>query len=221
MSDDRIYVILYGGRPSPFDTPDDDGSQGPVLGPFDRAECAFLSGLDFSAEGVLPAAGDFLFYEGVYYARFAVITEERFEERPELQRRHATFDPAKAAPPLLEGLSEEGDKPRRGFYRYEPPDGRQRHEPDHEVVFGIFPEDGDGLYRELNMCWYPDTRGGLMARLEVFYEAFDALSLFRDVQREIASRPGLTPDDFCELLARLGFIDLTAQKCPRAASNRG
>lgn len=215
----EIYVILYGGRTSPTDAPDDHGSQGPVLGPFERAECAYLDGFEFGADGRLHAAGDFIFYDGIYYAHAALITGARFDEREDLRRRHVEFDQSKAVPPPLHGLSEDEDQPRRGFYRYEPPDGRRPHEPEHEVVFGIFPADGDGAYRELSMCWRGDHAGGHIARLEVTYESFDALSLFRDVQRELSFLPGLTPDDFCELLTRLGFLDMTAAKCPRAVPN--
>jgi hypothetical protein len=218
MSRDSVYVVLYGGRETPTETPEDYGSEGPVLGPFDRAECARLSGLDFGADGALHAVGHLLFYGGSYFSRFAVITEERFDDRPALRKRHETFDRAKATPPLVHGLDDAEDKPRLAFYVYEPPDGRRPGDPENEVVFGVFPEDGGGVYKELRVCWYLVTGDRLMPRLEVFIEAFDALWQFRHVQAELARHPHITPAEFCRALSRLGFADITEQQCPVAAA---
>lgn len=82
-----------------------------------------------------------------------------------------------------------------------------------EVMFGMYePENGtDG---EIAMRWYNiESRKCPSACLETFHDAFAVLEQFSDVIKELSLYDDsyIQPKEFCELLIKCGFTDLTKE----------
>lgn len=84
-----------------------------------------------------------------------------------------------------------------------------------DVMFGVYHPHG-GTYGEMRMEWVAlDEFRTATPRLCVFGDAFKILPTFADVWAELVTSPNPTPEQFCDLLKRLGFEDLTQRKGPR------
>jgi hypothetical protein len=86
-----------------------------------------------------------------------------------------------------------------------------------EVTFGHFAPEG-GTSGEMSIKWY-DLGSKVYLCLECFDDAWSSLSTFTDLIVEIGKLDGEkpTPKEFCELLIRLGFKDLTPRENPYTA----
>ncbi len=82
------------------------------------------------------------------------------------------------------------------------------------VNFGYY-SPGDGTTGEMRMSWH-QLGGELTPRLEVFNDAWHALSTFTDIIRELGKVDDqhLSSDEFCKILLSLGFKDLTPTESP-------
>lgn len=117
-------------------------------------------------------------------------------------------------------VEEDGERPVAAFYRLtdmkgrvEPP--RHYRGPEVEIEFGLFFKGGRGTAGEIVVAWErmgPDRE--LTPRLHAYGDSFAALWQLRRVLRELSTRPGVTPDQFCALLLRLGFTDFTLSDTP-------
>lgn len=84
-----------------------------------------------------------------------------------------------------------------------------------EVTFGFYSPDG-GTSGEMGMRWYQLCHDkGLTPRLEVFGDAWHALSCLNiiDALADL-DETDITPKQFCELLDRCGFVDDTPRTRP-------
>lgn len=90
-----------------------------------------------------------------------------------------------------------------------------------EVMIGFYGPDGDqGTSGEFAVRWKM-IGGKLTPKLEVYNDAWEALTHFYDLLAEMASDPeNPTPAEFCELLKRLGLKDLTPRESTRNARNQ-
>jgi hypothetical protein len=88
-----------------------------------------------------------------------------------------------------------------------------------EVSFGFYDSTDGGTTGEMTMHWYDLGTAGITPRLEVFDDAWDALYWCPDVLAALAERDNqdITPVQFCEMLNRLGFADLTKREDPYQA----
>jgi len=86
-----------------------------------------------------------------------------------------------------------------------------------EVTFGFYCPEG-GTSGEMSMKW--DSMG---ACLRVWHDAWHTLVRFSSVVvalGEVEEKPTITPKEFCALLLRLGFQDMTPRKNPYAATEK-
>ncbi len=83
-----------------------------------------------------------------------------------------------------------------------------------QVMFGYYTP-GEGTTGEMSMRWH-QLGGELTPRLDVFNDAWHALSTFTDVIQELGKvdNQHISPDEFCKILLSLGFKDLTPTKSP-------
>ena len=83
-----------------------------------------------------------------------------------------------------------------------------------EVSFGSFFPDG-GTSGEMIMRW-EELGGKNVPQLQCFDDGWSTLSSFTDLIAELGKLDddNITPKQFCELLTRLGFKDLTARENP-------
>lgn len=81
-----------------------------------------------------------------------------------------------------------------------------------QVTFGLYGQQG-GTDGEMQMRW---IRMGakLHPRLESFSDSWRVLGTFADVVAWMADHDHPTPDDFCQALLEMGFLDLTAKEPP-------
>jgi hypothetical protein len=81
-----------------------------------------------------------------------------------------------------------------------------------EVTFGFYSLDG-GTSGEMSVTW-ETLNMKPVPKLEVFNDAWHALSHLQDVLEEMAKidDEDISPEQFCELLLKCGFKDLTARK---------
>ena len=90
-----------------------------------------------------------------------------------------------------------------------------KYEPDiaDRVMFGNFDAGGEGCEYELSIKWIvlSQYEARVAPRLEVFHDAFKALTEHSELFRKLASlhRKDFTPDDFSRLLLGLGYKDLS------------
>lgn len=84
-----------------------------------------------------------------------------------------------------------------------------------EVMIGYYAEEG-GTSGEFAIRW-TEVGGKPVPRLEVFDDAWDALTHFQDVLLEMAAvdSQNIDPLRFCEALQRCGLIDRTQRVQPR------
>ncbi len=88
-----------------------------------------------------------------------------------------------------------------------------------EVMFGFYCPDG-GTSGEMGMRWHDLSRSYIPGdkcitpRLEVFSDAWHALAQFKDVIDAMAEVDDvdITPKQFCEILDRCGFVDVTPRQ---------
>ena len=83
-----------------------------------------------------------------------------------------------------------------------------------EVNFGFFCPDG-GTSGEICMKWQ-ELGGKIAPRLECFDDGWSALASFTDLIAEMGELDdeNPTPKEFCALLSRFGFKDLTPRENP-------
>lgn len=116
----------------------------------------------------------------------------------------------------------------RAFYRISSSPASQQaptimtHLDQEEVFFGLYYPDGrvpEGV-GELSMSWYRhNAEDASTPRLEVTCSALRLLWKLRSVINATWRRSSaITPDEFCELLTRLGFRDLTETLLPPSQS---
>lgn len=89
------------------------------------------------------------------------------------------------------------------------------------IMFGMYHPEG-GSSGEMKMEWVPIGKDIPTPQLMVFDDAFSALGLFTDVIQELAKvdSEDITDDQFCEILDRLGFKDLTAYENPNPEKDK-
>lgn len=83
------------------------------------------------------------------------------------------------------------------------------------VNFGMYDPEG-GSSGEMKMEWIELGRDIPYPQLRVFDDAWSALGLFTDLIQELAKidSENINDDQFCDILDRLGFKDLTAYENP-------
>jgi len=81
-----------------------------------------------------------------------------------------------------------------------------------EVVFGFYSPEG-GTSGEMVVTW-EQLGGRTVPQLKVYDDAWHALNQLQDVLQELAEAEGenISPDQFCEILLRCGFKDLTMKE---------
>ena len=84
-----------------------------------------------------------------------------------------------------------------------------------EVMFGMYAKDNGGTSGEMAMRW-KDFSGHQVPQLQVFDDAWSALSLFTDVIEKLGEKDNenITPKQFIEILLSCGFVDDTAYESP-------
>lgn len=101
----------------------------------------------------------------------------------------------------------------RGFYHsgeaWHWPASKTRDEVDH-VSLGFYSPDG-GTSGEMSVRWVQLSRGTPVPQLCAFDDAWHTLAQFGDLIAAMADldNQNISPLDFCALLRRLGFVDLT------------
>lgn len=89
-----------------------------------------------------------------------------------------------------------------------------------DVIFGLYDKQG-GCIGEMGMRWYAlngtsgkDFGSQPTARLECFEDAFAVLSKFKELIKELGlvDSKNIQPKEFCAMLKRLGFKDMTPTK---------
>lgn len=109
---------------------------------------------------------------------------------------------------------------KRGFYifgeSWYSKDVRKEHQ--EEVTFGNYYKDG-GCEFELAATWQQlGSSSGLVLQINVFEDAFKAFSKFSDVFEALAkiptTRSSLNVKEFCSLLLKMGFEDMTSRVRP-------
>ncbi len=87
-----------------------------------------------------------------------------------------------------------------------------------EIEYGYFGQGGRGTAGEILVTWQSNDGGPrLSPKLHAHGDSFRALYRLRAVQRELADRPDIQPDEFCALLTELGFTDFTISDTPWVA----
>lgn len=88
------------------------------------------------------------------------------------------------------------------------------------VMFGMYHPEG-GSSGEMQMEWQELGRD-LVPQLKVYDDSWSALGLFPDLIQELAQRDGqnITEDEFCSILDKLGFKDLTQYEDPNLKEDK-
>jgi len=95
-----VYLYLFHGRKSPEEQLEDWGDRGPVLGPFPFVHTTYCADIKCGYEGEeLQIVGELVYYDGVYYGDWSVISAITFETNREMKTQHEEFDPLKAKLP--------------------------------------------------------------------------------------------------------------------------
>ena len=108
----------------------------------------------------------------------------------------------------------------RGFYRVNKA-WYARGDSDIEVMFGMYyPHEGGGTSGEMAMRWH--ELDGLIPRLEVYCDAWNALQQFTDVLAILADRDGenISEEEFVSILLQCGVKDLTEYENQHADAKR-
>jgi hypothetical protein len=84
-----------------------------------------------------------------------------------------------------------------------------------EIAFGMFNEEYDGGYScrhgycEVMMRWV-QIGGKVVPKLEMFYDTFGNFHIFESLFAELSNwTDDFEPEEFCKLLDRFGFKDVT------------
>lgn len=94
-----VYIDFFHGRKDPGEELGDWGEEGPVLGPFDYAHLTYCQEINLNDDGAsLKIVDGMVYYGGMYYGDFSVVSAQSFSESEELRRRHEPFDQAKTFP---------------------------------------------------------------------------------------------------------------------------
>lgn len=85
-----------------------------------------------------------------------------------------------------------------------------------EINIGMYHPEG-GTTGEFSIKW-EELSGAVVARLNVYDDAWNALGLFGDVLAAMAALDGkvITPEAFCDVLTNCGLADLTARDAPQS-----
>jgi len=84
-----------------------------------------------------------------------------------------------------------------------------------DITIGFYTSDGKGgTTGEFKISWTEELGGKLVPQLCVYDNAWEALSHFSDLltAMEYLDNTNPTPQEFCEILTRLGITDLTPRK---------
>lgn len=101
MSKD-IYIELFHGRTDPEQDLDDWGDEGPILGPFPFCHITYLGGfLKVGDDMTLNCYEDMVYYDGVFYGDFSILSGLSASADPILMRKVEKFNPEKAVIPDL------------------------------------------------------------------------------------------------------------------------
>lgn len=86
-----------------------------------------------------------------------------------------------------------------------------------EIMFGLYAISG-GTRGEMSIKWH-ELAGKSVPRLEVFDDGWKVLYTFADVLEAMANEDNrnITPKQFCDILMRCGFKDLTERDRKEAA----
>lgn len=109
--------------------------------------------------------------------------------------------------------------PRRGYFHLKEAWYSKHLEPerdiDDEVMFGLYHTHEPTTGGEMRMEWVWIDGWGPVPRLSVFDEAFHLIRRFDDVWDELSGMMEFGPREFCEMLQKLGFADLTDRVGPK------
>lgn len=101
-----LSLFLFHGQVDNSETLNDWGCDGPLLGPFTSILTTYAKKIrvdEQDASKYLTMCGDTVYYDGVYYGCWSVISSERVETDPYFRsRRREAFDPEKAKLPRSE-----------------------------------------------------------------------------------------------------------------------
>lgn len=102
----QLYVMLFHGRKRKNEDLDNWGSDGPILGPFHWVHTTYGGnhklghGPEGDTLGELYLDDDLIYYDGVWYGDWSVITHLDGLDR----KRVATFELSKSTPPGVENF---------------------------------------------------------------------------------------------------------------------
>jgi hypothetical protein len=97
-----VYLEVFHGRKDPDEELHDWGSHGPVIGPLQYVQFTYgmpprLGPIDYPHDSEeMTMVEDMLYYDGVYYGDFSIISEDLVQKEKELHVRVEPFDPSKA-----------------------------------------------------------------------------------------------------------------------------
>lgn len=96
----EIYIELFHGRTDPEQCLDDWGTEGPILGPFKFCHITYLSGcLKFGDDLTLNCYKDLVYYDGVFYGDFSIMSDRNFSDDLVLRKRFKEFNSARTILP--------------------------------------------------------------------------------------------------------------------------
>ena len=112
----------------------------------------------------------------------------------------------------------EPSKPIRGYYHFSESyyyKACQRLDSDDEITFGLYYENDGGTDGEMTVLWQK-LGDEFVPELCVFNDAWKILHSFSDLLAEMAEvdDKNISPKEFCKLLDKCGFKDLTKRKSP-------
>lgn len=95
-----VYLHLFHGRKDPEQDMADWGEDGPLLGPLEWVQITYLCdvriGLPEGDDAFLAVHEDMVYYAGMYYGDFDILSEERFKIRGVEKKQAEKFDPVQA-----------------------------------------------------------------------------------------------------------------------------
>jgi hypothetical protein len=89
-----VFLELFHGRETVDEEMEDFGSQGPVIGPLPFLHTTYGDCLKFG-EGMVGLVQGLIFYDGIFYGDWSVISEDLVQATPSLKCRVEAFDETK------------------------------------------------------------------------------------------------------------------------------
>jgi hypothetical protein len=106
-----VYLYLFHGRTDENQQMDDWGESGPVLGPFPFVHTTYCADIKLGYDSEeLQIVNDMVYYAGVYWGDWSVISAHVFENNQEMKQRHEEFDQEKAKLPQKETFEQTDDR---------------------------------------------------------------------------------------------------------------